>query len=94
MDESAEERRRVAALRAAAGHPLRCRRLQLRHDQEREEKRTLISWIRRDIEVPSYRVFVWCLWFVVACLLGAACPFAVLWGKYMFHQEQKQSRRT
>ncbi|CAM9244020.1 unnamed protein product, partial [Hapterophycus canaliculatus] len=51
MMENAEEDRRAAALRFAAGHPLRIRRLRLRHEKEREEKRALISWIRRDIEL-------------------------------------------
>lgn len=51
MAETTEEDRRAAALRFAVGHPLRIERLQLRHEKEREEKRALISWIRRDIEV-------------------------------------------
>ncbi|CAM9370175.1 unnamed protein product, partial [Scytosiphon promiscuus] len=51
MAENAEEDRRAVALRFAAGHPLRIKRLQLRHEKERAEKRALIRWIRRDIEL-------------------------------------------
>lgn len=53
MDESVEEDHRAEALARAAGHPLRSKRLQLRHEQEREEKRILINWIRKDIEVST-----------------------------------------
>ncbi|CAN0389390.1 unnamed protein product, partial [Ectocarpus sp. 12 AP-2014] len=50
-DECAEEACRAAALEKAGGHPLRLRRLQLQHERERQEKRTLISWIRKDTEL-------------------------------------------
>ncbi|CAN0183198.1 unnamed protein product, partial [Ectocarpus sp. 6 AP-2014] len=51
MDECAEEACRAAALKKAGGHPLRSRRLQLQHERERQEKRTLINWIRKDTEL-------------------------------------------
>ncbi|CAM9728472.1 unnamed protein product, partial [Ectocarpus sp. 12 AP-2014] len=50
-DECAEEARRAAALEKAGEHPLRSRRLQLQHERERQEKRTLINWIRKDTEL-------------------------------------------
>ncbi|CAM9275504.1 unnamed protein product [Ectocarpus fasciculatus] len=51
MDECAEEACRAAELEKAGGHPLRSRRLQLQHEREREEKHTLINWIRKDTEL-------------------------------------------
>lgn len=57
MDECAEEVCRAAALEKAGGHPLRSRRLQLQHERERQEKRTLINWIRKDTEVT---LALWC----------------------------------
>ncbi|CAN0310929.1 unnamed protein product, partial [Ectocarpus sp. 13 AM-2016] len=50
-DECAEEACRAAALEKAGRHPLRSRRLQLQHERERHEKRTLINWIRTDTEL-------------------------------------------
>lgn len=51
VEEGRDEHCREAALLRAAGHPLRRSRLQLRHDRERKDKRALIGWIRKDIEV-------------------------------------------
>lgn len=78
MDESVEEDRRAAALCRAAGHPLRSKRLQLRHEKEREEKRTLINWIRKDIEVIYLlcECYVTCVCVVLLFLLQAAVMFS------------------
>lgn len=54
-EESQEEVRRGEALRRVSGHPHRHERLQLRQDRERKDKRALISWIRRDLEVRACR---------------------------------------
>ena len=56
LEERAEEKRRLAAIREVARHPLRLRRLRLRHDRERKGKQVLISWIRTDIEVGGTHI--------------------------------------
>ncbi|CAB1118675.1 unnamed protein product [Ectocarpus sp. CCAP 1310/34] len=63
-DECAEEACRAAALAKAGGHPLRSKRLQLQHERERQEKRTLINWIRKDTEVAFG---LWCLVAMFKC---------------------------
>ena len=57
LEEREEEKRRAVAIRKVAGHPLRTRRLRLRHDRERKGKQALVNWIRRDIEVGGTVLF-------------------------------------